>query len=57
MAFDIMGQPPEAIEYFLNRAHFKHVPTSEIKDQLFDYISVVDKKAAKNLDQIKGLFL
>ena len=57
MAFDIMGQPPEAIEYFLNRAHFEHVPTSEIKDQLFDYIKVVDKRAAKDIKKISGLFL
>ncbi|MEA3499463.1 MAG: DUF2249 domain-containing protein [Candidatus Marinimicrobia bacterium] len=57
MAFDIMGQSPEAIEFFLNRAHFEHIPTSETKDELFEYIKVVDKKAAKNLDQIKGLFL
>jgi len=57
MAFDIMGQSPEAVEYFLNRAHFEHILTSEILDQLFDYIKVVDKKAAKDIEKIKGLFL
>ena len=57
MVFDIMGQSPEAIEYFLNRAHFKHVPTSEIRNQLFDYISVIDKNAAKDINKISRLFL
>jgi len=57
MAFDIMGQSPEAVLYFLNRAHFKHIPTSEIRDQLFDYVKIVDKKAAKDFDKLKGLFL
>ncbi len=57
MAFDIMGQSPETIEFFLNRAHFEHIPTSEAKDDLFEYLKVVDKKAEKNLDKLKKLFL
>ncbi|MEA1985865.1 MAG: ABC transporter substrate-binding protein, partial [Candidatus Marinimicrobia bacterium] len=57
MAYDIMRQEPKAVEYFLNNAHLEHVPTPKIKDQLYDYLRVIDKKAAKNMDKLDGLFL
>ena len=57
MSYDILRQSPEAVELFLNRAKFEHVPTKDIMDELARYIKIVDKKAAFDDEKMKGLFL
>ena len=57
MSYDILRQSPEAVELFLNRAKFEHVPTKDIMNELARYIKIVDKKAAFDEDKMKGLFL
>ena len=57
MSYDILRQSPKAVEFFLNRAKFEHVPTKDIMDELARYIKIVDKKAAFDEEKMKGLFL
>ena len=57
MSYDILRQSPKAVELFLNRAKFEHVPTKDIMDELARYIKIVDKKAAFDEEKMKGLFL
>ncbi len=57
MSYDILRQSPKAVELFLNRANFEHVPTKDIMDELARYIKIVDKKVAFNEEKMKGLFL
>ncbi len=57
MSYDILRQSPKAVELFLNRANFEHVPTKDIMDELARYIKIVDKKAAFDEEKMKGLFL
>ena len=56
MAFDIMKHKPEEVELFLNRAHFEHVKSDEILDEIVHYLQVLNDNEKYTKDSLKGLF-
>ena len=56
MAFDIMKHKSEEVELFLNRAHFEHVKSDEILDEIVHYLQVLNNNEKYTEDNIKGLF-
>ncbi len=56
MAFDIMKHKSEEVELFLNRAHFEHVKSDEILDEIVHYLQVLNDGEKYAKDSIKGLF-
>ncbi len=56
MAFDIMKHKPEEVELFLNRAHFEHVRSDSILDEIVHYLQVLNDDEKYTKDSLKGLF-
>ena len=56
MAFDIMRHKPEEIELFLKRAHFEHVKSDEILDEIVHYLQVLNDNEKYTKNSLKGLF-
>ena len=56
MAFDIMKHKPGEVELFLNRAHFEHVKSDEILDEIVHYLQVLNDNEKYTKDSLKGLF-
>ena len=56
MAFDIMKHKPEEVELFLNRAHFEHVKSDSILDEIVHYLQVLNDGEKYAKDSINGLF-
>jgi len=57
MSYDILGQSPEAVELFLNRAKFEHVPTKDILDEIKNYLKLVRNDGNVDEEKLKRLFL
>ena len=56
MAFDIMKHKPEEVELFLNRAHFEHVKSDSILDEIVHYLQVLNDDEKYTKESLKGLF-
>ncbi|MEA2097391.1 MAG: DUF2249 domain-containing protein [Candidatus Cloacimonadota bacterium] len=56
MAFDIMKHKPEEVELFLNRAHFEHVKSDKILDEIVHYLQVLNDGEKYTKNNLKGLF-
>jgi len=56
MSFDIMKNKPEEVELFLNRAHFEHVRSDSILDEIVHYLQVLNDNEKYTKDSLKGLF-
>ncbi len=60
LAWDIMGQPKEAIELFLGRVRFDHRPAAKARDAVFHYLEVLEREGAAEfkggLDRARGFF-